>query len=58
MLITDFLIFFFCYSDHRGTGPLKTTMDVIDAAKVRYKFTPGFILREAVLFSQEPQIFP
>lgn len=23
-----------CYFDHRGTGPLKTTMDVIDAAKV------------------------
>ena len=40
----------FCYSDHRGTGPLKTTMDVIDAAKVRYKFTPRLILREAVSF--------
>lgn len=39
-LITNFLIFLSCYSDLRGTGPLKTTMDVIDAAKVGYKFTP------------------
>ena len=37
-LIKNFLISFSCYSDLRGTGPLKTTMDVIDAAKVGYKF--------------------
>ena len=37
-LIKNFLISFSCYSDLRGTGPLKTTMDVIDAAKVAYNF--------------------
>ena len=31
--VLDMLIFAYD-SDHRGTGPLKTTMDVIDAAKV------------------------
>ena len=48
MLTRKFLIFFSCYSDHRGTGPLKTTMDVIDAAKVQYNSWLNF--REAVSF--------
>ena len=32
--ISNVISLYAYYSDHRGTGPLKTTMDVIDAAKV------------------------
>ena len=38
----SFIYFLAFYPDYRGTGPLKTTMDVIDAAKVGTSF--GLIL--------------